>query len=213
MKEKSGGRSGNDPDADNVGSERSGSFDHGGRRRSTPQTPTGFGTIGPASYVDIGSVERVRRAIIKADHRRDWGDWFVIAGATLLAVSQIVTLVLASGINARANRIIENDAIRAREGGRVVERLEGKLDQHVTQSKENGRKLDEIKTAVATTTTTTKVVAAAKVERSTTSTRTSVPTTVATATTLPRTVVPTTFAPATTLPPCRFALLNICLAR
>lgn len=201
------GRSDDTTNADNRIGEHSGSFDYGGRRRATPQTPTGFGTIGPAAHVDIRSVERVRRAIIKADHRRDWGDWFVIAGAILLAVSQLVVLVLASGINARANRIIENDAVRARQGGQTVTRLEGKLDDHVSETHELNRKLDALTTT--TTTTTARTAVRRPTPPRTTTTRPTTPTT----TVRPTTTTTRVVAPTTTLPPCRFALLNLCLLR
>lgn len=122
-----------------------------------------------------------------------------------MCTSILLTLVTVLGVNARANRLLENDAIRARAGGEVVSRLEKKLDDHITETKETNRKLD----AHTTTTTTTRVTSRKPVQppKATTTTR------VAPTITRPTTTTTKVVAPTTTLPPCRFALLNICLSR
>lgn len=209
MKGNRGNRSDDHTDADNRGGERSGSLDYGGRSRTTAQTTGASGGIGPYPIVDIGQVERLRKAFARADNRKSWGDWFVIVGAILLAFCVVTTVILASAINARANRIIENDAVRAREGGRVVTRLEGKLDEHITETKETNRKLDVLTTTTMVASATTSVP-----KRTTPTTRRSTPTTrPTTTTTTVRPTTTTTRPTTTTTRPCSFALLNLCLAR
>lgn len=124
-----------------------------------------------------------------------------------MCASILLTLVTVLGVNARANRLLENDAIRARAGSEVVSRLEKKLDDHIAETKETNRKLDALTST--TTTTTTRVTSRKPVRppKATTTTR------VAPTTTRPTTTTTKVLAPATTLPPCRFALLNICLSR
>jgi hypothetical protein len=206
MKGKRDGRSGDVTDDHNRYGERSGSFDYGGRDRSAAEKEGGFSVGRPHSPVDIRQVERMREAIIKADERRNFRDYLVVVGAILLAVCVVMTLVLASGINARANRIIENDAIRARAGEQTVTRLENKLDGGLRTVEENGRKLDAL-TSTTTTTVAPRTTTTRPRTTPTATTRVPAPTT----TIRPTTTTTKVLAPATTLPPCRFALLNLCL--
>lgn len=207
MKGKRDGRSGDATYVNHGFSERSGSFDYGGRDRSTAEKESGRRFSRPDVTVDIRQVERMREAIIKADERRNFRDYLVVTGAILLAACVVMTLVLASGINARANRIIANDAERARTGAVVVGRLEGKLDAHAATAEANGRKLDAL-----TSTTTTTVAPRTPVTRPrTTPTATTRPTAPTTTIRPPTTTTTKVVEPSTTLPPCRFALLNLCL--
>jgi hypothetical protein len=156
---------------------------------------------------DNATVERLREAVDRSSTAGHWQEIAIIAGAILLVACIVMTLVLASGINARANQILENEAVRARAGALTVSRLEDKLDAHVSETESNARKLDAL---LATTTTVPSRRPTTTVRRATSTTR-PVPTTVrpappTTATTRP---VPTT----TTVPPCQFALLNLCVIR
>jgi len=156
----------------------------------------------------IATLAQMRGAIDRSTKASRWADYAIIVGSIILLISVIATLVIASAINARANRIIENDAIRARAGAEVVERLEGKLDAHIEQSESNGRKLD---TLLSTTTTTRPRTTATTRPRSTPTTAR--PTPSPTTTVRPSPPSTNVVAPTTTLPPCSFALLNLCLAR
>lgn len=203
------GRSDNATNVNHGDGKRGGGFDYGRSARTTSEAASRF--VGNRSNltVDIRSVERMREAIVKADERRNFRDYLVIAGATLLAVCVVATLVLASAINARANRIIENDAVRARAGEAVVTRLEGKLDAHIATGDRIERKVDTL--------TTTSIVASATTlppKRTTPTTRRTPATTRPTPpTTAVRPPTTTTAPTTTTTKPCSFALLNLCLAR
>lgn len=155
---------------------------------------------------DIATVARLREAVNGSTPGSRWNEIGIIFGSVLMACSIFLTLVTVLGVNARANRIIENEGIRARSGEIVVSRLEGKLDRHIDQTEENGRKLD-ILLAGTTTTTTTRTGSRTPVTRlrATTTTR------VAPTTTRPSTTTTTFVAPTTTSPPCKLSLLNVCL--
>lgn len=204
------GRSGDDPNLDYSVGKRGGRPDSGGRDRATQEKESGFSRRRSYSSVDIGQVERMRKAIVKIDDRATWRDGLIIAGAIILAICVVATLVLASAINARANRIIENDAIRAREGGQIVTRLEGKLDGGIAVVEDNSRKLDALLTTTTATTTVAPRTTATRPRTTPTATTRPTPPTTAVR---PTTTTTKVLAPATTLPPCKFALLNICLSR
>lgn len=202
------GRPDNTPDANYSSGKRGGGFNYGRSARATSEAAGNFSGNRSNITVDIRSVERMREAIIKADDRASWRDGLIIAGAIVLAMCVLATLILSSAINARANRLLENDAVRVRAGSETVSRLEKKLDDHIAETKETNRKLDA-HTATTTTTTTPRVAPRKPVQppKATTTTR------VAPTTTRPTTTTTKVVAPATTLPPCKFALFNICLSR
>lgn len=204
MREKDDSDS-NGPRPDNSGGKRGRRSYFGGDHRQAENT-AGIG--GRDATGSPPTMAQMRGIIDRSTKSSRWADAAIIFGAFLLVACIVTTLILASGINARANRIIEGDRASRQAGVTVVERLEGKLDEHIVKTEENGRKLDALLAGTTTTTTaisrtqtaTTapkKVVAAA----STSSTST-------TTTTIRR---PTTTT--TTLPPCRFALLSLCLLR
>lgn len=139
------------------------------------------------------------------DHGRNWSDYAIVAGAVLIAGAIIGTLIIVSGINARANQLVANDATRAKAGAVIVERLEGKLDAHI-----------EVMDAHAAQPPPTVIVnvlpaSSSNRGRATTSTAT---------TTAPR-PTPTTATPPASRPvlpldeppPCKLAVLNVCLLR
>lgn len=106
---------------------------------------------------DIRSVEGLRNAINGTDKGRGTSEILLVAGAILLAITTIVTLIITAQINARANRLLENETIRARESVKVVERLEAKLDSGISTVEDNNRKLDELRLAIESTSTTSTV--------------------------------------------------------
>lgn len=164
---------------------------------------------GPVTARDIRSVEGLRAAVSGQAQERSTSEILIIAGAILLAITTIVTLIITAQINARANRLIENDAIRAREGAKVVGRLEAKLDGGISVVEDNNRKIDELRAALATTTTTPIPAPGPTIYRRVPSP--TPPQTVPPAP--PRTTPPTTYPPpvAAVVAPCTLLIIVICI--
>ena len=187
------------------------------RRSSWAQTEKTLesGDSRSTSESDNASVERLREAVNRSSAGSRWQEIAIIVGSILLVACIATTLLLASGINARANRIIADNTARDQAGAEVVTRLEGKLDAHSAETlenqaiiKENQERLNSL-TATTTTTASRSNRAPTRAPTATTrpvsTTRPTPPTTSGpTPTTAPRPTTPTT-------KPCQFALLNLCL--
>jgi hypothetical protein len=161
---------------------------------------------GPDVRRDFPALARLRTTVEdRSPKRRDWSDYAIIAGTFLLAGAILMTLLLALGINARANRLVDTDAARATTSGQTVSRLEGKLDAHIAT----------LDAHVATTTTVTTTLPRGRGRATgTTAPPRRMPTPSpprATTTTRPPAPPPPSTTPTTR--PCSLALLNLCLAR
>jgi hypothetical protein len=153
-------------------------------------------------------VAGLRAAVSGQAKERDTSEILIIAGAILLAITTIVTLILAAQINARANLLIENDAARTRESAKVVERLEAKLDGGIAVVEENSRKIDELEAALAVTTTTTIPAPRPITNRSIPTTTTPPHIHTVPSGTTPPTTYPTTTP---TTQPCTLLIIVICI--
>jgi hypothetical protein len=176
--------------------------DLGGSGRAPRQAAQGQGRGRSAPSGDLATLARLRSALDGGEDRSRWPEIAIIVGTAILAACIILTTILAAHIDARANRIVTDNDIRATAGLRTI--------QTFTDSSERiEHKLDDLLALHTTTTTVGRRTATATTLRPVPKPIPPTPAPVSPATTTTRPAPPP--SPPTTT--CKFLLVTVCVIR